>query len=184
MTFAASVASVLPLVIASAALADPVAIITTRDLTNTTLTGHLDAETQNGWFSANFFTISANAGDHITFSGARLTGALDPAIYVFEGDMTGFAFGPNGEIPNFDFITFGDDELSPNLPGPYGDPRGDFPVLHSGIFTLLIISNGSDASPSGYDYRITASGSTVVPTPAAAAALGLSAAASLRRRRR
>jgi len=155
------------------------------DVTNTTVAGNFGA-TPPLWSDAtayHFYTFTANAGDMVTFSASRTNIDLDPTVFVYEGNMGGTAFdgtNPFDASPWLGFNLAGYSDDTVDVPGPWGDPLGDFLAPATGTYTVVILSNGSDPSISPLSYTLT----VTTPTPGAAAALGLAGVASLRRRRR
>jgi hypothetical protein len=127
------------------------------------------------------FTLAQDA--QVTIIGHRLEGDLDPAFYVFRGTFTDTdQFGGNlgtGPIAELDFA---DDELSPALPGPFGDPQSVL-QLPAGTYTVAFVSysNGPSAGPWGYCLELNGPATECdqqVPMPATLLLLGLGAAIS------
>lgn len=114
-----------------------------------------------------FWIFSANAGDSIDIIVRRLTGLLDPAIYVFAG--TG------ADTDALTMVASADDELSPAIPGPFGDPHASFVAGATGLYTVMVwdfLSSGTEQG--GNPYSIVARGiQNDVPEPASLALLGL-----------
>lgn len=172
--------------LSSAALAGVAGITIIGDVTNTTVAGNFGGPTPvySDATRYHYYTFTAAAGSTVNYSAARTTGALDPAIFIFQGNMGGTPFdgsNPYTSSPwlGFTQLDFADDDVAPALPGPYGDPVGSFIAPATGTYTLVILSSVSSAAgPDGLGYML-----TVTPTPGAAAALGLGALAGLRRRR-
>src|SRR5262245_37578910 len=67
---------------------------------------------------AQYYSFAAAAGDTFNISGSRLDGGYDMSLWVFKGLLT-----DTNQVANFYDIpgaAFADDQLPPNVPGPYG----------------------------------------------------------------
>lgn len=129
---------------------------------------------------ADYWQFFAPAGATVLVDGRRTSGDYDMALWVFAGiftDTTQFA-GP------FDLFTPGfvakfDDEAPPNVPGPFGDPRGSFVASAGGFYTIAVTNNLSSANPPNL-YALTV---TAVPEPAAMTLLSVGLLCASRRLR-
>lgn len=131
-----------------------------------------------------YYSFYANAGASVTVTGARLSGPYDMSFYILEGlysDTDVF----NGDLSSLGYIGAGDDDLPPNIPGPYGDPQVSFSAPSTGFYTVAVTNYASNGTPP-YDFRLTAAGisEAAIPEPGTwtLAALGLLALFSRRRR--
>lgn len=133
-----------------------------------------------------YYSFYANVGASVTVTGARLSGPYDMAFWVYSGlysDTSAFGAGFSTSHPNY--IAVGDDQLPPNIPGPFGDPRVFFSAPTTGFYTVAVTNFASSGTPP-YDFRLTATGisSAEIPEPGtwALIGLGLAGLAVLRRR--
>lgn len=133
-----------------------------------------------------YYSFFANVGAPVVVTGARLSGPYDMSFWVYSGlysDTTQFGANFSSAHPNF--IAFGDDQLPPNIPGPFGDPLVSFPAPTTGFYTVAVTNFLSNGTPP-YDFRLTATGvsSAEIPEPGtwALIGLGLAGLAVLRRR--
>ena len=161
-------------------------ITITGDLTNgATQVGSVTGSGTGNSAGWGWYTFSANAGDSIAIDVNRLVGDLDPASGCWEGDATGDAVGDFSSIfingTSLALVGSGDDNVGPNLPGPWGDPSYGFIAPSTGIYSVAVASFASTGQPP-YRFDITVTGSTV-PAPGAAALLGLGGFVATRRRR-
>jgi hypothetical protein len=112
-----------------------------------------------------YYSFTANAGDLITVFGDRLSGPYDMSFWIFQGlfaDTT--AFGGSIDDSDLGFIAFGDDEDSPNIPGPFGDPRSLFAAPSTGVYTVVVTNFESDGTPP-YEFLLQADITSAVPEP-------------------
>lgn len=152
------------------ASADPV----TYDGTLTsgvTATGALPLDsTVSDATKADYWKFWATAGDVVTVITRRIDGGLDPSQWVYAGLFadttdTGLTNGTNS-LGNGAFIDFGDDELSPAVSGPFGDPQSIFTATITGWYTVAVtnfLGSGFGGDDQDYDYDITARGNTGTP---------------------
>jgi len=131
-----------------------------------------------------YYSFFANVGASVTVTGARLSGPYDMSFWVLQGLYTDTnVFG--SDLSSLGYIAFGDDQLPPNLPGPYGDPRVTFVAPSTGFYTVAVTNFASNGTPP-YDFRLTATGisEATIPEPGTwtLAALGLLALFARRRR--
>lgn len=148
---------------------------------------------------ADYWVFWATAGDNITVMVERVDGALDPAQWIYFGSYSDSAdpgFTTNGITlgTGSEFIVFGDDEMAPAVPGPWGDPRSMFIAPTEGWYTVAVTSflSGPVPGDGDYDYLITVRGNTGIPKYAPNPEPGtmillsgaLAAAGAWRRRRR
>jgi len=130
-----------------------------------------------------YYSFYANAGMSVTVTGARLSGPYDMSFWVLPGlfadtDVFGGSLGNLG-------IAFGDDQIPPNLPGPFDDPQVTFIAPSTGPYTVAVTNYASNGTPP-YDFQLTATGisEAAIPEPGTvvSAALGLLALFARRRR--
>lgn len=131
-----------------------------------------------------YYSFFANAGASVTVTGARLSGPYDMAFWVLQGLFADTdVFG--GDLASLGYIDIGDDELPPNLPGPFGDPRSTFIAPSTGFYTVAVTNFASGGTPP-YDFLLTATGisEAAIPEPGTLglAAIGLLALLAIRRR--
>ena len=76
---------------------------------------------------ADYWRIFATAGERVDVVGRRLDGHYDMAFWVFRGTFADTnVFGGFFDQLDAGYIGYFDDQLPPNLPGPFGDPRAVF----------------------------------------------------------
>ncbi|MDP1534684.1 MAG: PEP-CTERM sorting domain-containing protein [Rubrivivax sp.] len=119
---------------------------------------------------AEYYSFFADAGSNVTVTGQRLDGAYDMSFWIYSGlfantDDFGGAFGGAG------MIAFGDDQLSPAIPGPFGDPYSAFVAPSTGYYTVAVTNFLSNGTPP-YGFTLQATGVSV-PEPASLALMGL-----------
>lgn len=133
-----------------------------------------------------YYSFFANVGASVTVTGARLSGPYDMAFWVFSGLFTDTAqFGASFSTGHPNYIAFGDDQLPPNIPGPYGDPQVIFNAPSTGFYTVAVTNFLSNGTPP-YEFRLTATGvsSSEIPEPGTWGLIGLGIAAVALMRRR
>ncbi len=131
-----------------------------------------------------YYAFYANAGASVTVTGRRLDGPYDMSFWVLQGLFTDTdVFGD--DLSNLGYIDFGDDDLPPNIPGPFGDPQVTFNAPATGFYTVAVTNYASNGTPP-YSFDLTATGisGAAIPEPAALAltGFGLLALGILRRR--
>lgn len=132
-----------------------------------------------------YYAFYANAGAAVTVTGRRLSGPYDMSFWVLQGLFTDTdVFG--GDLSSLGYIDFGDDELPPNIPGPFGDPQVTFNAPATGLYTVAVTNFASNGTPP-YSFQLTATGiaDVAIPEPAALTltGVGLLSLGLLRRRR-
>lgn len=133
-----------------------------------------------------YYSFLANAGAVVTVTGARLSGPYDMAFWVFAGLFSDTsAFGAGFDVSHPSFIGFGDDDLPPNIPGPFGDPQVTFIAPSPGFYTVAVTNFASNGAPP-YDFRLTATGisEAAIPEPGTWTLTALGVFALYLRRRR
>lgn len=135
-------------------------------------------------FGAVYYSFSALAGSTVTIRGARLPGPYDMSFVVLPGlysDTDDFG----GSFGSFGYLAFGDDELPPNIPGRFGDPRVTIVAPSSGWYTVAVTNFLSNGTPP-YQFQLVATGITAIPEAGTSALAGLGlllmGALALRRR--
>ncbi len=130
-----------------------------------------------------YYAFYATAGASVTVTGARLSGPYDMSFWVLPGlyadtDVFGGNLGGSGAFG------FGDDQLPPNIPGPYGDPQVSFVAPYPGFYTVAVTNFASNGTPP-YQFRLTATGIALaeIPEPGAFTLVGLGLLALAARRR-
>ena len=154
---------------ASAATASPIVYL--GDLlpeipvfgTNDQLPGDFDVPDD-----ADYWRIFARAGERVDVIGRRLDGHYDMAFWVFRGTFADTnAFGGFFDQLDAGYIGYFDDNLPPNLPGPFGDPRAVFIAPVTGFYTIAVTNSLSiDDPPNRYALIAT-------PEPASLVLLGI-----------
>jgi len=121
----------------------------------------------NGW---SFWQFLGNAGDSTTLTVRRLVGELDPAFGVWFGTESNISnyLSIFSSSANTQLVASVDDNLSPAISGPFGDPQAAFTLGQTGVYTVAVSSFASSPSSDPFPYSITlnGSGATPVPTPA------------------
>lgn len=122
-----------------------------------------------------YFNFHAVAGSSVNVNGDRLSGHYDMSFWIFSGlfgDTTDF--GASFGTGDTGFIAFGDDNTSPFLPGPFGDPDITFTAGVTGDYTVAVTNFLSSAGPPN-PFQLTATGvdANAVPEPSILALLGL-----------
>ncbi len=153
------------------AAADPIVYDGTL-VNGVTVPGEIGPGDFNNALQADYWRFWATAGDSVTVIVRRVDGEYDPAQFVYSGiygDTTDAGLTDNGNDldEGLNLIDFGDDELSPAVPGPFGDPRSIFVVSTTGWHTVAVTEFFSDPLPNDgdYDYEITVRGITGDPVP-------------------
>ncbi|HKZ08717.1 MAG TPA: hypothetical protein VJU81_24825 [Methylomirabilota bacterium] len=125
---------------------------------------------------ADYWQFTLTQAAQVTITGHRLEGGLDPAFWVYRGTFSDTdQFG--GDLDNIASLDFGDDELSPAIAGPFGDPFSSL-QLPEGTYTIAFVSyaNSGDG-PWGYCLELNGPATNCsdrqVPIPATLALLGL-----------
>ncbi|MEM8834618.1 MAG: hypothetical protein AAGD00_02245 [Planctomycetota bacterium] len=100
----------------------------------------------------------------------RQTEALDPVIFVFQGNPTGletfteFASGTPTSPATLTFLGSADNELPAD--GPNGDPRFTFttPIGGGGIYSVVVVASGDSVEGDrNYPYTIEVEGALPAP---------------------
>ena len=147
------------------------------------VTGQISAtHTYNNPVGAQYYSLYAAAGTMVNVVGARLEGTYDMAFWVFRGlFMDTNDFGGEFSYTAPPFVTIGDDENAPNVPGPYGDPNTRFFAGTAGFYTIAVANfvSGDPGSDGLFDFRLVAfdiqntPNVQAVPAPAVLALMGL-----------
>ena len=105
---------------------------------------------------SDYWLFSAEAGDIVTIDVDRVEGALDPALWIFEGIVDPADLGPSIDSGDPGFIGFADDNDPAAVSGPFADPSFSFTASSSGVFTAIVtdFASGSDGGDGVYDYTI------------------------------
>lgn len=132
-----------------------------------------------------YYSFYATAGTSVTVTGRRLSGPYDMSFWVLEGLYSDTdVFG--GSLGSLGYVAFGDDQLPPNVPGPFGDPQVTFIAPATSAYTVAVTNYASDGTPP-YNFTLEATGisEAAIPEPATAvpAGVGLLWLALVRRRR-
>jgi len=113
---------------------------------------------------AAYFSFHATAGANVTVYGDRLDGDYDMAFWIFRGLYNDTdEFGTSFDTAHSGFVESGDDEDSPNLPGPFGDPRAVFVAPVTGFYTVAVTNYLSGSTPP-FDFQLQANGITAAAT--------------------
>jgi PEP-CTERM motif len=130
---------------------------------------------------ADYWQFTLTQAAQITITGHRLEGDLDPALHLFRGTFTDTdQFGGSLGGGSIARLAFGDDQLAPALPGPFGDPFVSI-QLPEGTYTVAFVSfaNGQSSGPWGYCLELNGPATNCadrqVPAPASLLLLGLGA---------
>ncbi len=121
-----------------------------------------------------YYSFHAVAASPVTIFGDRLDGPYDMSFWVFRGLFADTsAFGAFFDTGDSGFIAFGDDQDSPNIPGPYGDPRSVFNAPATDFYTVAV-TNFLSSGPPPYDFQLSANGvsASAVPEPTTMLLLG------------
>ena len=120
-----------------------------------------------------YYAFYANAGASVTVTCRRLSGPYDPSLWVLQG-LFGDTDIFGGDLSSLGFIAFGDDELPPNIPGPFWDPQVSFIAPATGYYTVAVTNFSSNGTPP-YDFNLVATGisSAAIPEPTTVALTGL-----------
>jgi len=123
------------------------------------------------------WSLFVNAGDFITVTARRLQ----------TSDI--YAIATDGAAGSGNQVGYGDDNLSPYVGGPYGDPQFSFTAASTGEYSVLVDYCCSATPGDALSYFVFATGSTAsvnsVPLPGtlALAGLGLVALGAIRRKK-
>lgn len=123
---------------------------------------------------SDYWTFFGNFGDTVEITVLRIDGALDPALWIFEGLFADdSAFGGFIDASDAGFLAFADDEIAD--PGPFGDPFVSLILTLPGTGQYTAIVTDFLSSPEGprYRYEITANGIVNVPEPGTLVLLGI-----------
>lgn len=134
------------------------------DIPTTGLPGSPSASLSDYW------SFTGNAGDLFSLVGLRLEGAFDMSFWVFSGIFADDSvFGGSLNAGDAGFLDFADDENSPNIPGPFGDPFSSFALPSTGQYTVIVtnFASGADNGDGVFPYSLTATGVSAIPLPAA-----------------
>jgi hypothetical protein len=131
---------------------------------------------------AEYWSFFVTAGTPVQVIGDRLDGPYDMAFWVFSGTFADTnAFGASFDAGDAGFVSFGDDNDPPNIPGPFGDPHISFIAPVTGLYTIAVTNFASSGQPP-YDFQLNV---TTVPEPGTMLLLGtgLASLAGAARRR-
>ncbi len=123
---------------------------------------------------ADYWSLSVLAGARVTVSGRRLAEHFDMVLWVFRNpDQSGDGrYEDTSEFGGFltpatpGFVGFFDDNI--DVPGPFGDPQGQFIAPATGVYTFIVTSGLSDVgSPDPYSLQV-----STMPEPGTLVLLG------------
>jgi hypothetical protein len=120
---------------------------------------------------AEYWQFFATAGATVDLFGDRLTGSYDMSFVVLNGTFTDTSVFGGNLMGVSNFVAFGDDQDSPNLPGPFGDPHVIFTAPTTGSYTVAVTNFESSAAPP-FSYRLQGNGISTVPEPASLVLVG------------
>ncbi len=130
-----------------------------------------------------WYRFYAEAGNVVTVTVRRTTAGIDPASSAYLGlpadtnPMTTVFDTPAGAT----LMGQGDDNLPPNVPGPFGDPEYVFVAPSDGHYSVVVANFLGLFNDPG-NYNITVRG--ITPEPTSALLLGLAGLITARRFRR
>ncbi|RME35071.1 MAG: PEP-CTERM sorting domain-containing protein [Gammaproteobacteria bacterium] len=114
-----------------------------------------------------YWSFSGNAGDIVTITVRREAGSMDPAFALWDGlesDTTAYT-SLDSDSASHTWLGKGDDELTPAVPGPWGDARLTVTLAASGDYGVAVaeVGTGPASLPElGYNINLER---VVVPLP-------------------